>query len=41
MSVGGDSHGVSCSIRLYLILLLLDEAVLRLELSWPLIIIFC
>ena len=42
MSVGGDSRGVSCSIRLYSILLLLDEAVLlRLELSWPLINIFC
>jgi len=34
MSVGGDSHGVSCSIRLYSILLLLDEAVLlRMELT--------
>ena len=38
MSVGGDSHSVSCSIRLYSILLLLDVAVLlRLEPSWPLI----
>ena len=41
MSVCGDSHGVSCSIRLYSILLLLDVAVLlRLEPSWPLIIFF-
>lgn len=33
-------HALFGSIRLYSILLLLDEAVLRLELSWPLIIIF-